>query len=67
MASLQIGPRLAWRKAARITLYVLGGLVALVAVLGLVRFKPWQRLAPPGAGRTAEARERLNVGFLPVT
>ena len=43
------------------------GLVALVAVLGLVRFKPWQRLAPPGAGRTAEARERLNVGFLPVT
>ena len=44
------------------------GLVALVAVLGLIRFKPWQRLASPGGGgRTAEARERLNVGFLPVT
>ena len=43
------------------------GLVALIAVLGLVRFKPWQRLAGPGVGSTAEARERLNVGFLPVT
>lgn len=44
------------------------GLVVLIAVLGLARFKPWQRLAGPGAGgQTAEARERLNVGFLPVT
>ena len=44
------------------------GLVVLIAVLGLARFKPWQRLASPGAGReAAEARERLNVGFLPVT
>ncbi len=42
------------------------GLVALVAVLGLIRFKPWQRLTATGGGG-AEARERLNVGFLPVT
>jgi hypothetical protein len=43
------------------------GLVALVAVLGIIRFKPWQRLTAPGGGETASARERLNVGFLPVT
>ncbi len=44
------------------------GLLVVMAVLALVRFKPWQRPAGPGAGgATAEARERLNVGFLPVT
>ena len=37
------------------------GLLVLVAALGLMRFKPWQR------GGTAGAREQLQVGFLPVT
>ncbi|HZS06097.1 MAG TPA: hypothetical protein VFD58_14755 [Blastocatellia bacterium] len=44
------------------------GVVAVIAILGLLRFKPWQR---GGSHRTSttteEARERLNVGFLPVT
>lgn len=35
--------------------------VALVLVLGLLRFKPWKPAA------VNEARETLNVGFLPVT
>jgi len=44
------------------------GVVAVLAVLALLRFKPWQRshtdqnLADAGA-----AREQLTVGFLPVT
>ena len=37
------------------------GLVLVVAVLGLMRFKPWQR------GGVPHAREQLQVGFLPVT
>jgi hypothetical protein len=37
------------------------GLVLAVAVLGLLRFKPWQR------GGAPHAREQLQVGFLPVT
>ena len=44
------------------------GALAAVAVLGLLRAKPWQRgpaAAPPAAG-TAE-RQTLAVGFLPVT
>ncbi len=39
------------------------GAVLLIAVLGLVRFKPWQR----GGGAGGDGRERLSVGFLPVT
>jgi predicted negative regulator of RcsB-dependent stress response len=37
------------------------GLVILIAVLGLLRFKPWQR------GNSEATREELAVGFLPVT
>lgn len=37
------------------------GLVILIAVLGLLRFKPWQR------GNGEATREQLSVGFLPVT
>jgi len=44
-------------NVARVTL----GVIALIAVLGLLRYKPWQREAPPAS------RERLAVGFLPVT
>jgi hypothetical protein len=44
------------------------GAIVLVALLGLLRYKPWQRGAPQTASATTEeARERLNVGFLPVT
>jgi len=38
------------------------GLLLVLAVLGLLRFKPWQR-----GGGGAAAREQLQVGFLPVT
>ncbi len=37
------------------------GVVVLVAVLGVARFKPWQR------GGAGGARAQLQVGFLPVT
>ena len=43
------------------------GVVAVIAVLGLLRYKPWQRSAQQTAGLGDEAREKLNVGFLPVT
>src|SRR5689334_23014649 len=43
------------------------GVMAVIAVLGLLRYKPWQRGAQQTAGLTDEAREKLNVGFLPVT
>jgi NitT/TauT family transport system substrate-binding protein len=38
------------------------GTLAFIAVLGVLRFKPWQH-----GGADGEARERLTVGFLPVT
>jgi hypothetical protein len=37
------------------------GLVVVIAALGLLRFKPWQR----GGGEAT--RQQLSVGFLPVT
>lgn len=37
------------------------GVVVVVAVLGLLRFKPWQR------GHSEATRPELAVGFLPVT
>ncbi|HEY0006145.1 MAG TPA: hypothetical protein VGB17_15300 [Pyrinomonadaceae bacterium] len=44
------------------------GVLVLIAVLGLLRFKPWQRLARRGAATDAGlARQQLSVGFLPVT
>ena len=36
--------------------------IAVVAALALVRFKPWQQQSDAERGR-----ERLQVGFLPVT
>lgn len=41
--------------------------IAIIAALGLLRYKPWQRGAQQTAIQTDEAREKLNVGFLPVT
>ena len=45
------------------------GVVVAVAVLGLVRYKPWRRAGAGGAGGGAaqQARQQLSVGFLPVT
>jgi hypothetical protein len=37
------------------------GIVIFIAVLGLLRFKPWQR------GNDEATRQQLSVGFLPVT
>jgi NitT/TauT family transport system substrate-binding protein len=44
------------------------GIIAFIAVLGLLRFKPWQRGSdhPIGSGSN-QARPELKVGFLPVT
>jgi hypothetical protein len=39
-------------------LKIILGAVAVIAILGLLRFKPWQHSQPPA---------QLNVGFLPVT
>jgi len=45
------------------------GVVAVIAVLGLLRFKPWQHggLGRTGTGNSDQARQELSVGFLPVT
>ncbi|HZF41178.1 MAG TPA: ABC transporter substrate-binding protein [Blastocatellia bacterium] len=43
------------------------GVIAVIAALGLLRYKPWQRGAQETANMADEAREKLNVGFLPVT
>jgi NitT/TauT family transport system substrate-binding protein len=46
--------------------YALGA-VALVAVLGVLRAKPWRGPAADAPGAPAAGRETLRVGFLPVT
>jgi hypothetical protein len=43
------------------------GVIVVIAVLGLLRYKPWQRGAQQTAGLGDVAHEKLNVGFLPVT
>jgi NitT/TauT family transport system substrate-binding protein len=43
------------------------GAVAAVALLGILRFKPWQSDGPASAGAADARRETLAVGFLPVT
>ena len=40
------------------------GTLLLIAVLGVLRFKPWKHLS---SGPAVTARAQLNVGFLPVT
>ena len=42
------------------------GVIAAIAILGLLRYKPWQS-KNQDAGLEMSAREKLNVGFLPVT
>jgi hypothetical protein len=44
------------------------GVIVFIVALGLLRYKPWQRGATrQAADQTSESRERLDVGFLPVT
>ena len=43
------------------------GLLLLIAVLGVIRFKPWRLASRGAASQEAQAREDLSVGFLPVT
>lgn len=43
------------------------GLLLLIAVLGVIRFKPWRLGSRGAASQEAQAREDLRVGFLPVT
>jgi hypothetical protein len=43
------------------------GLLLLIAVLGVIRFKPWQLGSRGAASQQAQVREDLKVGFLPVT
>src|SRR5258705_8544485 len=45
------------------------GLVAFIAILGLVRFKPWQHRSGSGtlSGGSNAALQELKVGYLPVT
>ena len=49
------------------TLKILLGVVAVIAILGLLRFKPWQRGQSRFQPEMADARAQLNVGYLPVT
>jgi len=49
------------------SLKILLGVVAAIAILGLLRFKPWQRSQSNQPAETADARASLNVGYLPVT
>ena len=43
------------------------GLLVMIAVLGVIRFKPWRFKSGGAALQQAQAREDLRVGFLPVT
>ena len=46
-------------------LKIILGAVAVIAILGLLRFKPLQRSS--SQSETGTVRAQLNVGFLPVT
>jgi hypothetical protein len=48
-----------------VTRWILG-LLIVIAVLAVVRFKPWRSFREPGT-QSAQARQDLSVGFLPVT
>ena len=40
---------------------------ATIALLAVLRFKPWQRNTNQNTGADGAARQQLAVGFLPVT
>src|SRR5215510_2053507 len=43
------------------------GLFLLIAVLAVVRFKPWRLVSQNHEQQQTQARSELRVGFLPVT
>jgi hypothetical protein len=43
------------------------GTLAFILVLGVLRYKPWQRPETQENAVTSPTRETLAVGFLPVT
>jgi NitT/TauT family transport system substrate-binding protein len=43
------------------------GVLAFVAAISLLRFRPWEHSVKQPSGQNSEARETLTVGFLPVT
>jgi hypothetical protein len=45
----------------------LAGFIAVIAVISIVRLKPWQKRGGEGAGDNKGPKEVLQVGFLPVT
>jgi hypothetical protein len=45
---------------------IIGTILAII-VLGVLRYKPWQRSGDQTAGNIDKPREQLGVGFLPVT
>jgi hypothetical protein len=51
------------------SLRIIAIVIAAVAGLALLRFQPWRRTESPAPvpGQSAAGRERLTVGFLPVT
>jgi hypothetical protein len=45
---------------------IIGTILAII-VLGVLRYKPWQRSGDQIADNVDQPREQLGVGFLPVT
>jgi hypothetical protein len=43
------------------------GTILAIFVLGVLRYKPWQRGGEQTASDADQPREQLGVGFLPVT
>ena len=43
---------------------IVSGVLLAIVILGVLRYKPWQG---GGEWKTEEERNRLTVGFLPVT
>jgi hypothetical protein len=43
------------------------GTILAITVLGVLRYKPWQRSGEQAASNVGKPREQLSVGFLPVT
>ncbi len=46
---------------------ILLGVVVVIALLALLRYKPWQSRNAATTDEVADARPQLSVGFLPVT
>ena len=49
------------------TVKAIAAVIAFVAALGILRYRPWVHSAVPGGGGAGGVRQKLTVGFLPVT